>query len=95
MLLLNKPHISEKSMGATAYQVYTFKVDPQATKSAIKEAVEKTFKVKVVRVRTLTLRSRINRSGRTGRYQVARGYKKAMVTLAPKQSISYFSTENK
>ena len=82
-------------MGATAYQVYTFKVEGKASKQAIKTAVEKTFGVKVVAVRTNRLKTQTVRSNRTGRYAHLRGYKKAMVTLAPKQSISYFSTEKK
>lgn len=94
-MILNKPHITEKSMGATAYQVYTFKVEPKATKEAIAAAVESNFKVKVVKVRTASVRPRLQRSHRTGRYAKKTGYKKAFVTLAPKQSISYFSTENK
>lgn len=95
MMLLGKPHITEKSMGATAYQVYTFKVDPKATKAAIAEAVAKTFKVKVVSVRTTSIRPRTSRSYRTGRHLVSRGFKKAMVVLAPKQTISYFETKSK
>lgn len=95
MLTLNKPHISEKSMGATAYQVYTFKVDAAASKGAIAEAVEKTFKVNVVKVRTIRQATRSVRLGRTGKYKTVRGFKKALVTLAPKQTISYFSTDKK
>ena len=36
-----KPVITEKSMAAMAEKKYTFLVHPQATKSQVKEAVEK------------------------------------------------------
>ena len=38
-----KPVITEKSMNQMAEKKYTFLVHPQATKSQVKEAVEKMF----------------------------------------------------
>ena len=38
-----KPVITEKSMNAMADKKYTFLVHPDATKSQVKEAVEKMF----------------------------------------------------
>ena len=84
-ITLTKPHISEKSMGSSAFQVYTFKVGAEATKNQIKEAVEKIFKVHVVRVRTQKMSSRRVRSARTGKYLTKKGFKKALVVLAPKE----------
>ncbi|MDO4488479.1 MAG: 50S ribosomal protein L23 [Eubacteriales bacterium] len=75
-----KPVVSESSMSAMAENRYTFLVQPEATKTQIKEAVEKMFPgTKVDSVNTM------NRAGKSKR----RGYtfgetaktKKAIVTL--------------
>ena len=48
-----KPVITEKSMNQMAEKKYTFLVHPQATKSQVKEAVEKMFEgTKVASVNT-------------------------------------------
>ena len=46
-----KPVITEKSMNAMADKKYTFLVHPDATKSQVKEAVEKMFAGTKVAVR--------------------------------------------
>ena len=49
-----KPVITEKSMNAMAEKKYTFLVHPEATKSQIKEAVEKMFEgTEVAKVNTI------------------------------------------
>ena len=49
-----KPVITEKSMNAMAEKKYTFLVHPEATKSQIKEAVEKMFEgTEVAKVNTM------------------------------------------
>ena len=49
-----KPVITEKSMNAMADKKYTFLVHPDATKSQVKEAVEKMFAgTKVASVNTM------------------------------------------
>ncbi len=51
-----KPVVTEKSMNAMAEKKYTFLVHPEATKSQIKEAVEKMFEgTKVKSVNTMNL----------------------------------------
>ena len=51
-----KPVITEKSMSVMADKKYTFLVHPDATKSQIKEAVEKMFEgTKVKGVNTMNL----------------------------------------
>ena len=41
--IIDKPVITEKSMAGMEYKRYTFYVHTEATKSQIKEAVEKMF----------------------------------------------------
>ena len=51
-----KPVVTEKSMGLMADKKYTFYVHTEATKSQIKEAVEKMFQgTKVKSVNTMNL----------------------------------------
>ena len=61
-----KPIITEKSMNAMSEKKYTFSVHTQATKTQIKEAVEKMFPgTKVARVNTMNLPGKTRRRGRT------------------------------
>jgi large subunit ribosomal protein L23 len=59
---------------------YTFRVAKTASKHQIAAAVERTFKVNVVRVNTLNYAGKPKRS-RTGRPTTTSTYKKALVTL--------------
>jgi large subunit ribosomal protein L23 len=59
-----RPVVTEKSMTAMAEKKYTFYVHPDATKSQIKEAVEKMFEgTKVARVNTMNLDGKKRRRG--------------------------------
>ena len=80
--VIQKPLVTEKSMGEMAYMKYTFLVHPDANKTMIKEAVEKMFDgVKVASVNTMNLDGKKKRRGYTfGRTAKS---KKAIVTLAP------------
>ena len=61
--IIQKPIITEKSMTAMEEKKYTFAVHPEATKSQIKEAVEKLFEgAKVAKV---NLDGKTRRRGRT------------------------------
>ena len=74
------PVITEKSTSEIAEGKYTFKVATDATKTQIKEAVEKMFKdVKVAKVNTMNLEGKLRRRGNTmGRRSEV---KKAIVQL--------------
>ena len=59
-----KPVITEKSMAGMGDKKYTFLVHPEATKSQIKEAVEKMFEgTKVKKVNTMNLEGKNKRRG--------------------------------
>ena len=73
------PVITEKSMAGIADKKYTFKVDKNANKLEIADAVEELFKVKVAKVNTVSMRGR---KRRMGRYEgKTASWKKAIVTL--------------
>ena len=75
-----KPVVTEKSMNAMADKKYTFLVHPEATKSQIKEAVEKMFEgTKVKCVNTMNLDGKTKRRGMT--YGKTAKTKKAIVAL--------------
>jgi len=59
-----RPIVSEKSYTLIDQGKYTFEVDPRATKTEIKLAIEKIFKVKVSGVNTL------NKTGKNPPHQV-------------------------
>jgi large subunit ribosomal protein L23 len=59
---------------------YTFEVFSDATKHTVAAAVEKTFKVTVMRVNIQNYRGK-NKKSRQGRPSTTSDYKKAIVTL--------------
>ena len=64
--MILKPVITEKSMNAMGDKKYTFFVHPEATKTQIKEAVEKMFEgTKVKSVNTMNIDGKKRRRGMT------------------------------
>jgi len=61
--IIRKPYITEKSNEEIANGKYTFIVDPKATKTEIKMAVEKLFQVKVLSVNTVKYKGKVKRMG--------------------------------
>ncbi|WP_010246819.1 50S ribosomal protein L23 [Acetivibrio cellulolyticus] len=77
--IIKRPHITEKSNMEAITGKYTFIVDVKATKTEIKQAVEKLFSVKVLKVNT------VNCEGKQKRMGVHQGprpdWKKAIVKI--------------
>ena len=87
--VIKKPHVTEKtSLGSDSSNTVAIVVDKAANKIEIKQAVENLFKVKVADVRTVTVASKVKRSGKT--YGKRSNWKKAYVTLQEGQSIDFF-----
>jgi large subunit ribosomal protein L23 len=83
-----EPVVSEKSYALMADGRYTFRVHDRAHKTQIREAVQEIFDVEVIEVRTSRVRSKPKRRGvHSGR---TRGWKKAIVQLAPGDRIELF-----
>lgn len=85
---IKKPLITEKNSLLAEEGVYVFEVDRKATKTDVRSAVEKFFRVKVKSVRTSVCRGRSRRT-KLGVGKV-RYWKKAMVKLAPGEKITLF-----
>ncbi len=79
--VLRGPCITEKSETIRALeQSLCFRVHPDATKTDVKNAVQKIFSVKVSGVRTASYKGKLRRQGRSFGYRP--GWKKAYVKLA-------------
>jgi large subunit ribosomal protein L23 len=86
--VLVRPVISEKSYALIAEGKYTFRVADRAHKTQIAHAVEEVFDVTVDTVRTSQVRAKPKRRGLSkGK---TRGWKKAVVQLAPGERIELF-----
>ncbi|MBR9834166.1 MAG: 50S ribosomal protein L23 [Alphaproteobacteria bacterium] len=82
---LLSPVITEKSSLVAEDNKIVFRVAMDATKPAIKEAVERLFKVDVTKVNTILVKGKTKRfRGHLGRRS---DYKKAIVTLKDGQSV--------
>ena len=79
------PHITEKSTLVSEHNAVVFKVANDATKPAIKAAVEALFDVKVTGVNTIVTKGK-TKKWKGAPYKRA-DFKKAIVTLAEGQSI--------
>lgn len=87
--VIKRPLITEKtSIQKDEDNQVTFEVDRKANRVEIKQAVEGIFKVRVASVRTMHVRGKTVRRGRTvGR---KRDWKKAIVKLMPGERIDFF-----
>jgi large subunit ribosomal protein L23 len=85
-----RPVVSEKTYALAEAGKYTFRVADKAHKTQIRQAIEQLFEVNVVEVRTASVKSKPKRRGYTsGR---TREWKKAIVEVAPGQTIPIFGT---
>jgi large subunit ribosomal protein L23 len=78
--VIRRPLITEKGLGVKETEAtLVFEVAADATKTEIKEAVQKAFKVKVANVRTATFQGKERRRGKFAGYRP--DWKKAYVRL--------------
>ena len=86
--VLRRPLITEKATLLKEGDKYAFEVAKEASKPQIKEAVEKIFKVEVVKVNVITVPGKTRRMGR--REVTSSSWKKAIVSLEPGHKITFF-----
>jgi large subunit ribosomal protein L23 len=87
--IIIKPLVTEKTTHQQEKRnTYAFQVHPQANKHQVRQAVEKTYGVKVVRVRTMVRKGKPRRS----RYKMAHtsDWKRAVVVLDENSRIDLF-----
>jgi large subunit ribosomal protein L23 len=87
--ILKRPVTTEKStIQKEASNQLTFEVDRRANKVEIRRAVEQIFSVRVTDVRTMQMKGKTKRFGRT--LGTRPHWKKAIVTLAKGQHVEFF-----
>ena len=86
--VLKQPVISEKSFANADKGKYVFVVDMGATKTEIRQAVEKAFTVHVINVNTVITVGKIKRFGKVSGKRS--DVKKAIVTLKKGETIEDF-----
>jgi large subunit ribosomal protein L23 len=90
--VLRRPLITEKSTyQSNKLHQYAFEVDNAASRSEVKDVVEKAFNVTVVSVNIMNVPAKRGRRARSRKMAIRKpGYKKAIVTLAPDNRIPIF-----
>ena len=86
--ILKRPLVTEKSTLMQDDGRYVFEVAKTATKLEIKEAVQESFGVTVIKVNTMNVKGKMKRFG--PRISQKRSWKKAVVSVAPGDSITLF-----
>ena len=87
--VLKRPLITEKSTLLQEQNKYVFEVAPSANKVQVREAVQRAFEVKVTNVNMVHTAGE-NRRLRNGRWLRTPATKKAIVTVAPGDTIQLF-----
>jgi large subunit ribosomal protein L23 len=87
--VLRRPVFTEKSDDMRLASKYVFEVDRRANKVLVKQAVEAAFNVKVLDVNIMNIPATMGHYGRR-RVISESAWKKAIVTLAPGDKISFF-----
>ena len=87
--VLKKPILSEKTYHLIGQNVFTFLVDPKASKLEIKNAFEKLFEVKVAAVSIIIEKPKAKRVGRYQGKTAKR--KKALIKLKKGEKFDMFS----
>lgn len=88
------PVLTEKSMSEAEKGNYTFFVDKNMNKGQIRKAVEDTFGVNVIRIRTMNVAGEVKRTNR-GNKKIIKPKKKAIVVLKEKEKIDLFEEAKK
>jgi large subunit ribosomal protein L23 len=86
--LVRRPIVTEKATMLLENNQYTFEVDPRATKTQIKAAIQELFSVSVTGISTQNPPRKKKRMGKFMGYKPL--YKRAVVTLADGDSITLF-----
>lgn len=93
MTVLVKPLITEQTLNATRGGWYTFVTKAASNKAQIASEIAKHYKVKVTKIRTMTMPGKTRRVGRKMHTVTKIDWKKALVKLGKDQKISDFEVE--
>lgn len=85
-----QPVITETSIMNAKKGWYTFRSLVFENKNSLREQIEKIFKVKVLEIKTLTVKGKSKKSLRTRKMSTASDWKKVFVKLSKDQKIDAF-----
>lgn len=89
-MVLVRPHVTEKATDLSERNVYAFEINALANKMHVRQAVEKFYKVKPLRIAVVNIHAKYERNPRTGRTQVKKpGLKKALVYLKKDDKLEF------
>ena len=88
LYVIEKPLVTEKTSRMAENNIYAFHVNIKAGKLDIREAIEKSFRVKVQSVKTVICRGRAKKTKHG--YSKVPHWKKAFVKLSKGEKISLF-----
>jgi len=88
--VLLRPVVSEKSYRLMEDGVYVFVVAPDATRIEVRQAVERSFGVRVTNVNTLNRKGKLRRNRRINTVGKRPDTKRAIVTLVHGDRIDLF-----
>lgn len=91
-VVLKRPLVTEKSMSLASRGLYTFEVDKNARKDQIAKEVAKRFNVKVIGVKTITIKGELKTQRKVKRTYRSGEMKKAVVQVGKGQKIAIFET---
>ena len=83
--IIQKPISTEKSTNLNQFNQYSFVVSKNSKSSEIKEAIQRIFKVKVIKVNTSIMRGKLKTFKGSVGYK--KDFKKAIITLAEGNTI--------
>ena len=83
--IIHKPISTEKSTNLNQFNQYSFIVSKNSKSTEIKDAIQKIFKVKVIKVNTSIMRGKLKTFKGSVGYK--KDFKKAIVTLAEGNTI--------
>lgn len=89
-MILIRPHVTEKASDLSEKNVYAFEIARNANKMLVRQAIEKFYKVKPVKIAVIMGMPKYMKNARTGRMQVKKtAIKKALVYLKKGDKIDF------
>lgn len=89
-MVLIRPHVTEKATDLSGHGVYVFDINKAANKMHVRQAVEKLYKVKPIKIAVVNGKPKFMKNSRTGRVQTKKtSVKKALVYLKSGDKIEF------
>ena len=87
--IIRRPIVTEKTTAFEGTNQVVFEVSLDANKHMIRDAVERLFDVKVIRVNTAVMQGKRKRAGKN--FGKRSNWKKALVTVADGEDLNFYT----